>query len=79
MQYIKRIFFFVLTNIAVLALLSIVMSVINIFYPGILASNGGIVQLLIYAAILGFGGSFISLLISRWSAKKAYNIVLIDA
>ncbi|NRH21228.1 protease HtpX [Candidatus Gracilibacteria bacterium] len=79
MQFFKRIFFFLLTNMAVLALLSIVMSVINIFYPGILASNGGIVQLLIYAAILGFGGSFISLLISRWSAKKAYNIVLIDA
>ncbi len=79
MQSIKRIFFFLLTNMAVLALLSVIMSVINIFYPGILASNGGIIQLLIYAAVLGFGGSFISLLISRWSAKKAYNIILIDS
>lgn len=79
MQFFKRIFFFLLTNIAVLALLSVIMSVINIFYPGILASNGGIIQLLIYAAVLGFGGSFISLFISRWSAKKAYNITLIDS
>lgn len=78
MQSIKRIFFFLLTNMAVLALLSVIMSVINIFYPGILASNGGIIQLLIYAAVLGFGGSFISLFISRWSAKKAYNITLIN-
>lgn len=79
MQFFKRIFFFLLTNIAVLALLSVIMSVINIFYPGILTSNGGIIQLLIYAAVLGFGGSFISLFISRWSAKKAYNITLIDS
>lgn len=35
-------------------------------------------SLLIYAAVLGFGGAIISLLISRWSAKRAYNIVLLD-
>ena len=58
MQYIKRIFFFVLTNIAVLALLSIVMSVVSLFFPNLIQANGG--------------------LISRWSAKKAYNIILID-
>lgn len=78
MQYIKRIFFFVLTNIAVLALLSIVMSVVSLFFPNLIQANGGMISLLIYAAVLGFGGAIISLLISRWSAKKAYNIILID-
>ncbi len=79
MQFFKRIFFFLLTNMAVLALLSIVMMVVNYFFPGILSANGGMVQLLIYALVLGFGGAIISLLISRWSAKRAYSIVLLDA
>lgn len=78
MQYIKRIFFFVLTNIAVLALLSIVMSVVSLFFPNLIQANGWMMSLLIYAAVLGFGGAIISLLISRWSAKRAYNIVLLD-
>ncbi len=79
MQFFKRIFFFLLTNMAVLALLSIVMMVVNYFFPGILSANGGMIQLLIYALVIGFGGAFISLLISRWSAKRAYSIVLLDA
>ncbi len=79
MQFFKRIFFFLLTNMAVLALLSIVMTVVNYFFPGILSANGGILRLLIYALVLGFGGAIISLLISRWSAKRAYSIVLLDA
>ena len=79
MQFFKRIFFFLLTNMAVLALLSIVMMVVNYFFPGILSANGGMLQLLIYALVLGFGGAIISLLISRWSAKRAYGIVLLDA
>jgi heat shock protein HtpX len=79
MQFIKRIFFFLLTNMAVLALLSVVMMVVNYFFPGILSMGGGMGQLLIYALVLGFGGAIISLLISRWSAKRAYSIVLLDA
>ncbi len=79
MQFFKRIFFFLLTNMAVLALLSIVMMVVNYFFPGILSVGGGMVQLLIYALVIGFGGAIISLLISRWSAKRAYSIVLLDA
>ncbi|MBC7498814.1 protease HtpX [Candidatus Gracilibacteria bacterium] len=79
MQFFKRIFFFLLTNMAVLALLSVVMMVVNYFFPGILSANGGMLQLLIYALVIGFGGAIISLLISRWSAKRAYSIVLLDA
>ncbi len=79
MQIIKRIFFFALTNIAVLALLSVVMAVIGYFFPWILEQWGGMVSMLIYAGVIGFGGAFISLLISRWSAKRMYNIQLIDS
>lgn len=78
MQIIKRIFFFVLTNIAVLALLSVVMLLVNIFFPGFLDAGGGMGAITVYAVVFGFAGSFISLAISRWMAKRAYNIVLLD-
>ncbi len=76
--YIKRFFYLILTNIAILALLSVVMMVINYFFPGLIDSQGGVINLIIYAAVIGFAGSFISLFLSKWSAKRAYNIVLID-
>ena len=78
MQIIKRIFLFILTNLAVLTLLSAVMFLINIFFPGILDAGGGMWAVMTYAIIFGFAGSFISLAISRWMAKRAYNIVLLD-
>lgn len=79
MQYIKRIFLFILTNMAVLALLTVVMSVLNYFFPGIINTGGWFIPLLTYAAVIGFWGAIISLFISRWSAKRAYNIVLLDS
>ena len=78
MQFIKRMFFFILTNIAVLAFLSVVMFVVNMFFPGILDAGGGMGGIMIYAVVFGFAGSFISLWISRWMAKRAYNIVLLE-
>jgi heat shock protein HtpX len=59
----KRIALFLATNLAVLLLLSVVMAVFGIDPR----SNAG---LLAMAAIFGFGGSIISLLISKWIAKK---------
>ena len=79
MTFIKRIFFFALTNIAVLALFAIIMTIVGIFFPDLKNVGGGYVYMLIYAAIFGFLGSFFSLWISRWSAKKMYNIELLDA
>jgi heat shock protein HtpX len=63
---------------AVLLLLSIVMMAINFFFPWLLSIYGSMSQLLVYSAVVGFIGSFVSLFISRWSAKKAYSIVLLD-
>jgi heat shock protein HtpX len=72
----KRIILFVLTNIAVLLLISIIFSVFGI---GDYISEDGIVllPLLILSAIIGFGGAIISLLLSKWMAKFAYGVSII--
>lgn len=77
--YFKRISLFLLTNLAVLVLLGFVMSVVNYFYPNLLTAYGDFTSLLAFAAIFGFGGAIISLLISRWQAKKMYGIILLDS
>ncbi|QFT91002.1 Protease HtpX [Bacillus sp. THAF10] len=73
----KRIFFFILTNVLVLTTISIIFMVTG---AGNYIEDGGInfVQLLIFSAIIGFTGSFISLLMSRWMAKKMMNVKVID-
>lgn len=71
----KRIALFLATNLAVLALLSIVLSVLqNVF--GITLGNNG--TLLVFAVIFGFGGSLISLMISKWMAKRTTGMQLIE-
>ena len=67
----KRVSLFLATNLAVLALVSIVMSILGV-NP---RQFGG---LLVMAALFGFGGSFISLLISKWSAKRFTGAKVID-
>ena len=67
----KRIVLYVLTNFAVLLVLSITMQLLGI--DRMLAQETGLnlQGLLLMAALFGFGGSFISLLISKWMAKMA--------
>jgi len=65
---IKRITLFLLTNLAVVVLLTIVASVLGI--DRFLMANGlSLGGLLMFAALFGFGGSLISLAISKWMAK----------
>lgn len=66
----SRIALFLLTNLAVLALASVVMSLLGLDSR----SMGG---LLVFAAIFGFGGSIISLLLSKFMAKRATGAVVI--
>jgi heat shock protein HtpX len=74
----KRIFLFVLTNIAVLALLSLVLFIVeNVF--GVHLMQGGTGGLLIFAAIFGFGGSLISLALSKWTAKRMMGVRVIES
>jgi heat shock protein HtpX len=72
----KRIFLFVVTNLAVLALLTVVLFVVeNVF--GIRFGGGGLGGLLVMAAVCGFGGSLISLALSKWTAKRLMGVRLI--
>lgn len=66
----KRIALFLLTNLAVIAVLSIVLNLLGI--ESILETNGvdlNLQALLIMSAVIGMTGSFISLAMSKWSAK----------
>ena len=67
----KRVALFLATNLAVLALVSVVMSIL-----GVNANQFG--GLLVMAALFGFGGSIVSLLISKWMAKRATGAHVID-
>jgi heat shock protein HtpX len=75
----KRILLLVITNFAVLTVLSISMQLLGI--DRMLAQDAGLnlQSLLLMAAIFGFGGSFISLLISKWMAKMATGAQVIEA
>jgi len=73
----KRIFLFILTNLAVLALLSAVLFVVeNVL--GVRLGGGGFGGLLAMAAVFGFGGSLISLAISKWTAKRMMGVRVIE-
>ncbi len=67
----KRIALFLLTNLAILVVLSIVLSLLGI--DSLLADNGvdlDLQALLVFSAVIGMTGSFISLAMSKWSAKR---------
>ena len=72
----KRIFLFLLTNLAVMLVLTIVARLLGI--DVYLASTGqDLGGLLVFAALFGFGGAIISLLISKWSAKRSMGVRVI--
>ncbi|MBT3277098.1 protease HtpX [Candidatus Thioglobus sp.] len=76
----KRIFLFLMTNIAILILLSITLSLLGV--EGILKENGSdldLQALLIFSAVFGFGGAFISLAISKWMAKRMTGAIVIES
>lgn len=72
----KRVFLFLLTNAAIVIVLSIVL---NIIYSTTNIQQGSLNGLLVLAAIFGFGGSFISLLLSKWMAKRSVGGKVIDS
>lgn len=74
----KRVFLLIVTNFAILAVLSVTMQLLGI--DRALTSETGInlQGLLVFAALFGFGGAFISLLISKWMAKMATGARVIE-
>ena len=73
----KRIFYFLVTNLAIVFVLSITMRLLGV-EPFLIANGLNLNSLLIFAAVMGFGGAFISLAISKWSAKQMSGAVTID-
>jgi len=74
----KRILLFLATNLAIVLVLSLTMRLLGV--EPYLNENGlNLGALLIFAAVMGFGGAFISLAISKWMAKKSMGVRVIDA
>jgi len=74
----KRILLFLMTNIAIMVVLSITLRLLGV--DSILANNGSdlnIQALVILSGVIGFGGAFISLAISKWMAKRMTGAVVI--
>ncbi len=74
----RRIFLFLLTNLAVLLLLGIVCHVFGIDRWAELHGLGGLYGLLVYAAVIGMGGAFISLAMSKPMAKWSTGARVIE-
>lgn len=71
----KRIGLFLATNLAVMVLLGVVLSVLQGVFGVNLGDNG---TLLVFAMIFGFGGSLISLMMSKWAAKRSTGAHVIE-
>ncbi|WP_280771187.1 protease HtpX [Salipaludibacillus daqingensis] len=81
----KRVLFFIITNILVMTTLVIAWTLITTFTnidPSIQDGSGGLginyTTLMIFSLLIGFGGSFISLALSRWMAKKMMKVKVLD-
>ncbi len=72
----KRIVLFLATNLAIVLVLSITMRLLGV-EPYLNANGLNLQALLIFAAVMGFGGSFISLAMSKWMAKKSVGAQVI--
>lgn len=73
----KRIILFILTNLAVMLVLSVVAQVTGLDH-WLAARGGDLTGLLVMAALFGFGGALISLAMSKWMAKRAMGVRVIE-
>jgi heat shock protein HtpX len=74
----KRIFLFLATNIAVMLVLSIVLSVLGVD-RFITQAGLNLPMLMVFSLIVGFAGSIFSLLISKWMAKRSTGARVIES
>jgi len=65
----KRIVLFLITNLAIVFVLSIVLNLLGVG-PMLTQQGLDLTSLVVFAAVFGFGGSLISLAISKWTAKR---------
>ena len=70
-----RVFLFLMTNLSILVVFFIIMSIFDIErYTG----QGSLYSLMFTALFFGFSGSILSLLISKWVAKKTMGVMIIQ-
>lgn len=74
----RRIFYFLLTNVLVLLTISIILTATGIGKYITAEGNINYAALLVFSAVIGFSGSFISLAISRWIAKRTMRVQVIN-
>lgn len=74
--WIKRIGFFLLTNFLIITMISVVWSVLTMFFPQLQSTS--MFGLAIFSLVWGMAGSLFGLMISKWSAKNLYGVQLID-
>jgi heat shock protein HtpX len=73
----KRIFLFIVTNLAIVFTLTIVASLLGVG-SGIAPGGLNVQALAVFCLFWGMGGAFISLQMSRWIAKRATGVHLVD-
>ena len=73
----KRIFLFILTNVAIVATLTIVVSLLGLD-RAVTDQGLDMRALALFCLVWGMGGAFISLQMSRWIAKRATGMQLVD-
>ncbi|MBE0425696.1 MAG: protease HtpX [Nitrospirae bacterium] len=65
----RRVFYFLITNLAILIVLGTVLRLLGV-QPYLTEYGLNYQSLLIFAAVFGMGGAFISLALSKWTAKR---------
>src|SRR5687768_13301655 len=73
----KRILLFLATNFAILMVASVTLRLLGI-EPWLDANGINFTSLLVFGAVLGFGGAFVSLAISKWTAKRMMGVQVIE-
>jgi len=73
----KRILLFVITNFAILMVASVTLRLLG-FEPWLNQQGINFTSLLVFGALIGFGGAFISLAMSKWIARKMMGVKIIE-
>ena len=73
MVWLKRIGLFLMTNILIMATVGVVWSVLGTYFN----ITGYTSYIIVFSGVAGFGGAFLSLMISKWMAKTMYGVKII--
>lgn len=73
MVWLKRIGLFLMTNILIMATVGVVWSVLGTYFN----ITGYTSYIIVFSGVAGFGGAFLSLMISKWMAKTMYGVKVI--